>query len=70
MERQRPRVARVGVAQLGESAQEAERLIEFFGEIIRCDELAFADVPIDSGIGIALRLIAKTDLHRLCPVMP
>ncbi len=65
MEGQRPRVARVGVAQLGESAQEAKRLIEFIDEIIRCDECAFADVPIDSGIGVALRLIAKTDPHRL-----
>ncbi len=65
MERQRPRVARVGVTQLGESAQEAKRSIEFISEIIRCDECAFADVPIDSGIGVALRLIAKTDLHRL-----
>lgn len=65
MERQCPRVARVGVAQLGESAQEAKRLIEFIGEIIRCDECAFADVPIDSGIGVALRLIAKTNPHRL-----
>lgn len=65
VEMQRPRVVRAGVAQLGEPAQEAKRLIEFIGEIIRCDERAFADVPIDSGIGIVLRLIAKTDLHRL-----
>ena len=65
MERQRPRVARAGLAQRGEPVQEAKRLIEFIGEIIRCDERAFADVPIDGGIGVALRIIAKTDPHRL-----
>ena len=62
---QRPRAACTGVAQLGEPAQEAQRSIEFIDEIICCDERAFADVPIDSGIGIALRLVAKTDPHRL-----
>ena len=65
VERQRPRVARAGLAQLGEPVQEAKRLIEFIGKIICCDERAFADVPIDSGIGIVLRLVAKTDPHRL-----
>lgn len=65
VEMKRPRVARASVAQLGESAQEAKRSIEFIGEIIRRDERVFADVPIDSGIGIGLRLIAKTDSHRL-----
>ena len=65
VERQRPRVARAGFAQLGKPFQEAKRLIELIGEIIRCDERTFADVPIDSGIGIGLRLVAKTDPHRL-----
>jgi len=64
VERQRSRVARAGMAQLGKPVQEAKRSIEFIDEIIRCDECAFADEPIDSGIGIRLSLIAKTDLHR------
>ena len=65
MEGQRPRVARVGVAQLGESAQEAKRLIEFIDEIIRYDECAFADTT-DSGIGVALRLIANGPRRLWC----
>ncbi len=64
MERQRPRAALAGLAQLREPVQEGKCLIEFIDEIIRRDERAFADVPIDSGIGIALRLTAKTDPHR------
>ena len=64
MERQRPRVAYAGFAQIGEPVQEAKRLIELISEIIRCGERAFAGVPIDSGIGIGLRLVAKTDPHR------
>ena len=39
-------------------------MIEFIGEIIRCDECAFADVPIDSGIGVAL---AKESLKNVIP---
>jgi len=61
VERQRSRVARAGLAPV----QEAKRSIEFIGEITRCDERAFADVPIDSGIGIGLSLVAKTDPRRL-----
>ncbi len=41
-------------------------MIEFIGEIIRGDECAFADVPIDRGIDIVLRLVAKPDPQRLC----
>jgi len=63
VERQRPRVVCTDFAQLGELAQEAKCLIGLIGEIICCDERAFADVPIDSGIGIGLRLAAKTDLN-------
>ena len=65
VERQHPRAALAGLAQFGEPVKEGKRLIEFIDEIICCDERAFADVPIDSGIGIALRLVAKTDPHRL-----
>lgn len=65
MERQRSRVARAGLAQLGEPVQQAKYSIKFIDEIIGCNERAFADVPVDSGVGIALRLIAKTDPHRL-----
>jgi hypothetical protein len=63
VERQRPRAALAGLPQLRKPVQEGKRLIEFIDEIIRCDERAFADVPIDSGI--ALRPTAKTDPHRL-----
>ena len=65
VERQRPGVARAGLAQLGETVQEAKRLIEFIGEIIGCDKRTFADVPVDGGIGIGSRRIAKTDPHQL-----
>ena len=65
VKRQRPGVARAGLAQLGETFQEAKRLIEFVGEIIGCDERAFADVPVDGSIGIGSCRIAKTDPHRL-----
>ena len=64
VERQSSRVARDGSAQFGKPVQEIKRLIEFIGEIIRCDKRAFADVPIDSRIGIGLRLVAKTDPHQ------
>jgi len=64
VERQRPRVVCAGFAQLGELAQESKCLIDRISEIICCDERAFADVPIDSGIGIGLDLAAKTDRHQ------
>lgn len=63
MERQRPRVVCAGFAQLGELYQETKCLIELISEIPGCNERAFADVPIDSGIGVGLRLAAKTDRH-------
>lgn len=65
VERQRSRVARDQFAQFGEPIQKAKRLIELVGEIIRCNECAFAYVPIDGSIGISLCLVAKTDQHRL-----
>lgn len=64
VEGQRPRVAGANVTQLGKPIQEAKRSIEFVGEFIRCNDCAFADVPIDGGIGIGLRLAAKADPHR------
>ena len=65
VEGQRPRVASASVTQLGKPVQEAKRSIEFIGELIRCNECAFAGVPIDSSIGIGLRFVAKTYPHRL-----
>lgn len=65
VERQRSRVARAGLAQLGKPVQQAKCLIEFVGKIIGCDERAFADVLGDGGIGIGSRRIAKADPHRL-----
>lgn len=65
VEGQSPRVAGASVTQLGKTVQEAKRSIKFIGEFIRCDERAFACVPIDDGIGVGLRLVAKTDPHRL-----
>lgn len=59
---QRPRVARAGMAQLGKLVQEAKRSIEFVGKIIGSDIRAFADVPVDGGIGS--HRIAKTDPHQ------
>ena len=65
VECQSSRLARACVAQLGKLAQQIKRPIEFIGECICCDERSFAGVPIDSGFGIRLRLIAKADSHRL-----
>ncbi len=65
LEDQRPRVARANATQLGKPVQEAKRSIEFIGEFVCRSERAFTGVPIDSGIGIGLRLVAKTDPHRL-----
>ena len=45
VEGKRPCVVRAGFAQPGELAQQAKRSIEFIGEILCCDERAFADVP-------------------------
>ena len=53
VERQHPRVARAGFAQLREPLQEVKRLIHRIGEIVRCDKRAFADVPIDNCIGVS-----------------
>ena len=64
MERQGSCVVCAGFAQLGELADEAQCLIDLISEIICCDERAFADVPVNSGIGIGLRLFAKADSHR------
>lgn len=65
VESQCPRPVRAGFTQFGKPAQETKRLIDLIREIIRCDERAFADVPIDGGIGIGLCFVAKTDLRWL-----
>lgn len=64
-ERKRPRVAHTGFAQLGKPVQNVQCLTDLIGEIVCCDQRAFADIPIDSGVGIGLRLAAKTDSQRL-----
>jgi len=64
MERQRPRVMSAGFAQLGELAQEAKCPLDFVGEIICRIECTFADIPVDSGIGVSLRLAAKADWQQ------
>lgn len=61
MERQHPRVVSAGFAQRGKLAQEAKRLRDFISEITCCIECAFADIPVDSGIGVSLSLAAKSD---------
>ena len=65
VERQCSRVSRYGFSQDGELIQEVKRLLKFVGEIARCDERAFADIPIDGRNGVGLRLVAKADPHRL-----
>jgi hypothetical protein len=64
MERQHPRVVSTGFAQLGELAQEAKCPLDFIGEIICRIECAFADIPVDSSIGVSLGLAAKFDWQQ------
>jgi len=65
MERQRPRVVRAGFAQLGKLAQKAKCPLDFVGEIVCRIKCAFADIPVDSGIGISLSLAVKADWQQL-----
>ncbi len=60
-----PRIAHASFAQFGKPAQNSQCLIDLVGEIICCNQRAFADIPIDGGIGIDLRLAAKTDSQQL-----
>jgi len=64
MERQGSCVVCAGFAQLGELAQEAKCPLDFIGEIICRIECAFADIPVDSGIGVSLDFAAKSDWQQ------
>lgn len=64
MQRQGSRVVSAGFTQLGELAQEAKCPFNFIGEIICRIECAFADIPVDCGIGVSLGLAAKADGKR------
>lgn len=63
MKIQRPSVARADPAHFGKLAQVVKRLIDLISKIIRCNERAFADIPIDGSMGVGLRLVAKIDPH-------
>ncbi len=67
MERESSCVVCAGLAQFGELVEVVQCLIEFIGEVACCYKRPYADVPVNSGIGIGLRLFAKFDLHRFWP---
>jgi len=64
MKGKRPRPVRTAFAQRGELPQQPERSFDLVDEVVRRDECAFADIPVDGGIGVGLRLITKTDLQH------
>lgn len=61
MERKRSRLVHTAFAQCGELHQQTERPFDLIDEVVCCDERAFADIPVNGGIGISLRFFAKTD---------
>ena len=65
MQRQRSCAVGDGFPQFRKPVQQIKRLIEFIGEIIGSYKRTFAKIPVDRRFGIALRLAAKTDPHRL-----
>jgi len=60
---QYPSVMGAGLTQFREPAQAVKRLIDLISKVIRCNERAFPNIPIDGSMGIGLRLVAKIDPH-------
>lgn len=61
MERKRPRFVYTTFAQCRKLFQQIKGAFNFIDKVIGCNERAFSDVPVNSGIGIGLRFLAKTD---------
>ena len=61
MEGKRPYLACTTLAQRGKLLQQDKGAFNLINEVLCCDEGAFADIPVNGGIGISLRFLAKTD---------
>ena len=64
MEGKRPRLVCAAFTQRRELLQQPEGSLNLIDEVFRCDEGAFADIPVNGGIGIDLRFFTKTDSRR------
>lgn len=64
MEWKRPYLVRAAFTQRGELLQQPERTFDLVDEVIRRNVRAFADIPVNGGIGVGLRFLAKTDLRH------
>jgi len=61
MEGKRPRLTHASLAQRRELLQQPKCSLNLADEVFCCGERAFADIPVNGGIGIGLSFIAKTD---------
>jgi len=61
MEGKRPRLVHATCTKCRELLQQPERSLNLINEVICCNEGAFADIPVNGGIGIGLSFFAKTD---------
>lgn len=64
MEGKRSGLAFTTLTHCRELSQQSERTFDLVDELVRCAKRAFADVPINGGIGIGLRFIANADLKH------
>ncbi len=61
MEGKRPRFVHTTSTQRGKLLQQPEGSFDLVDEVFRCNERAFADIPVNGGISICLRFFAKAD---------
>lgn len=64
MKGKRTGLVRTALTQRGKLLQQPEGPFNLVEEVVRRNERAFADIPVDGGIGVGLRLFAKTDLRH------
>lgn len=61
MKGKRTGLVHTAVTQRWKLSQQSEGSFNLVDEVVRRNERAFVDIPVDGGIGIGLRLFTKTD---------
>lgn len=64
MEGKRTGLVRTALTQRGKLSQQSDGSFNLVDEVVCRNERAFVDIPVDGGIGVGLRLFAKTDLRH------
>lgn len=64
MKGKRTGLVHTALTQRGKLFQQSEGSFNLVDEVVRRNERAFVDIPVNGGIGISLRLFAKIDLRH------